>query len=315
MKRALPLLLAALAGCGAEPPIAPPPPPILVDLPPPASTATLQVAEDRPVFRCPGGELIAAGNRSYCIQKQATSFRDSERWCAANGGHLAMIGSEEESRALKAALGSPVGMDQSVWIGLVEPQEGRWMWSTGAPLGDANWAPGEPNNYGGNENCGELYPSSGEWNDIPCDATRPYLCEKRAGQGGALRCTGTSFRAGAIEYCYERGRAVTWDEAERACKAQGGTLASLGTRREIDAFRAAAASRLGSHHAWIGFTDEGHEGRWTTVTGRPIGWSRWRPGEPNNAGGNENCAEWYLEDMGWNDIPCDLAHVGICAPR
>jgi hypothetical protein len=327
MKRTSLLLLATAAACaepplGVPPPAMPPEPAVVVELPPPPSSASapLQVAgEDAVPFQCNGGMMVVAGGRQYCVQKRPASFFDSERWCASNGGHLAMIGSDDESRALQRVLGSPIGFEQSAWIGLVEPQEGRWVWSTGAPLTVERWAPGEPNNAGGDENCGEVYPNSGLWNDLVCGAARALLCESRPPRAGAapgkLRCSGASFRAGSIEYCYERSRLLSWIDAEHACKAQGGTLASFKTHGEIDAFQAAISGPLGSDRAWIGFTDEGHEGRWTTVTGRSPAFTRWGSGEPNNAGGNENCAEWYTANGLWNDIPCDLPHVGICAPR
>ncbi len=32
----------------------------------------------------------------------------------------------------------------------------------------------------------------------------------------------------------------------------------------------------------IGFTDEGHEGDWTWMSGEPVTYVNWAPGEPNN---------------------------------
>ncbi len=329
------LLAPSAAACGAaEPPTPQPPPPVVIDLrapapvepprpverPPLAVAAPPSADEEDPIsFHCVGGDLIVAGDRPYCIQKAPTTFHESERWCASKGGHLARIGSDEENRALQAALGSPIGFAGGAWFGLVSPRGRQWLWSTTAPVVFAGWAPGEPNNAGGAENCGEIYARSAQWNDLTCDRSLPYVCESRPPRAGAsppkLRCGGASFRAGGIEYCYEGGARVPWIEAEHACKKQGGELVSFKSQAENDAFRAAIAGRFPFDRAWLGLTDEGHEGRWTTVTGRPMRYAHWRPGEPNNAGGNENCAEWYADDGGWNDIPCDQPHVGICTPR
>ena len=37
---------------------------------------------------------------------------------------------------------------------------------------------------------------------------------------------------------------------------------------------------------------------------------RWEVGQPDNDGGNEDCAEGWA--TGWNDIPCDHTRKLIC---
>lgn len=283
-------------------------------LPPPRPV----VAEEDPIpFHCAGGEIVVAGDRPYCVQARETSFSESVAWCRSNGGLLTAISSPEENRAMQRAFGSPVGIEGSAWIGLAEPREGDWRWATGGSLGFTNWAPGEPNNAGGGEHCGELQAHSGKWNDMPCDAVLPFLCQARGPTHAArkLKCGKETFDAGGILYCFDAARLGSWSDAETACRRQGGALASFRSPAELEAYRAATASRLHSDRAWVGFTDEGHEGTWTTTRGRRPTFTAWRAGEPNNAGGSENCAEWYPADAGWNDVPCNQPHVGICSPR
>jgi hypothetical protein len=293
---------------------------VVIAAPPPG--APLVVAGDaepsRSPFRCDAGVPFTALDRAYCAYPAEATWREAERRCAANGGHLATIGSDEENRALQRALGSPIGLDASVWIGLVEPQEGTWTWSTLERVGFADWASGEPNNAGGNENCGELYTASGRWNDVDCASRRGHLCERRPGAGPAgtpFKCTGVAFRAGPIQYCLNADARVDWSGAAEACKAIGASLAIVRSREESEALRAAIGARLGATQAWIGFTDQGHEGRWTWTSGEPASFTRWRSGEPNNAGGREDCAEWILNDAGWNDLPCDERRASICEAR
>ena len=40
---------------------------------------------------------------------------------------------------------------------------------------------GNPNNWYGNEDCGEIWPNSdkGDFNDKDCSTTQPYLCQKK----------------------------------------------------------------------------------------------------------------------------------------
>lgn len=42
--------------------------------------------------------------------------------------------------------------------------------------GYVHWAPGEPNNSGGPENCGSFYRYGG-LNDLPCSCRGPFVCE------------------------------------------------------------------------------------------------------------------------------------------
>ena len=44
-----------------------------------------------------------------------------------------------------------------------------------------NWLPGEPNDSGNNEDCSEMFYSSGyhgKWNDLSCTAMRAHVCKK-----------------------------------------------------------------------------------------------------------------------------------------
>jgi len=51
---------------------------------------------------------------------------------------------------------------------------------------------------------------------------------------------------------------------------------------------------------WIGFDDFANEGQFRWVTGEPVTFTGWAPGEPNNAG-DEDVTELY-RDGKWNDI-------------
>ncbi len=62
---------------------------------------------------------------------------------------------------------------------------------------------------------------------------------------------------------------------------------------------------FGTTQAWIGFTDDGHEGNWVWITGEPTTFTNWWRGEPNNRGwhGPENFAFINYGAPGrWNDV-------------
>ena len=70
------------------------------------------------------------------------------------------------------------------WLGLTDTAvEGRFVWQSNLSLaGYTFWTNGEPNNSGGNENCGGIDKEVNyrRWNDANCDTTATYyaLCQK-----------------------------------------------------------------------------------------------------------------------------------------
>ena len=57
--------------------------------------------------------------------------------------------------------------------------EGEFVSSTtNETLSYTNWRSGEPNNYGGNENCVLYRKNHGTWNDIACSTKLQAICEK-----------------------------------------------------------------------------------------------------------------------------------------
>lgn len=286
--------------------------------PPPAPSAAPPRGPEAPL-RCADGDALKVGDRQFCLQRKATTFQESQAFCQGNGGQLAELESNAESASLRDALASPVAFETSAWIGLTQGnKKGPWHWSSGGAMTFKAWGAGEPNDSGGVEHCGELIPGTMKWNDAQCELPHPFVCERRAGVAKAadkVACRGAAFRVGTIDYCYHRMQLLAWEGASLSCEEEGSTLASFKTRAELDAFGAAVSGRLAAGRTWIGYSDEAHEGHWTTVTGKTPTFTHWRPGEPNNSGGNEHCAEWIAADGGWNDVACDAPHVGLCSAR
>ena len=113
---------------------------------------------------------------------------------------------------------------------------------------------------------------------------------------------------------------IDWNAAEPAAASLtaygvSGYLATITSSAE----NAFISPRL-SADGWIGASDNAQEGHWTWVTGPETGtlfwlgesggsvqsgqYANWNSGEPNNSGGDENCAEYYSASSKWNDLPC-----------
>lgn len=77
---------------------------------------------------------------------------------------------------------------------------------------------------------------------------------------------------------------------------------------------------LGHEHFWTSGTDLADEGNFFWMsTGRPITFTNWNAGEPNNFryenGEEENCLELWNRDgkgLKWNDSPCSFETYFVC---
>jgi len=102
-------------------------------------------------------------------------------------GHLVAIGSEAENDFLTDDMDVP----GNSWIGAYQDESGGepadgWAWVTGEPWGFTSWGAGEPNNAGGNEECGHWWAPDGAWNDINCgNDYGSYVIEYEPGDGTA----------------------------------------------------------------------------------------------------------------------------------
>ena len=71
---------------------------------------------------------------------------------------------------------------------------------------------------------------------------------------------------------------------------------------------------------WIGFNNLKTKAAFEWVDGSDVSFKYWAPGEPNNEGGPENCAELYVKPSPefknitykWNDFKCDRLNNYVC---
>jgi C-type mannose receptor len=127
------------------------------------------------------------GNRCYAMLSPFVPVGQqlAAQLCADRGATLVSIGTLAENAFLYGLLPSTA---QAAWIGLVRTGPGKkdFVWASGEPFAFASWAPGEPNNTGGLEDCVVLWGPAladpklrGHWNDAPCAFPRDLvLCER-----------------------------------------------------------------------------------------------------------------------------------------
>ena len=114
----------------------------------------------------------------YRIVRTGAVWLDAEATCEADGAHLVVIESAAENTWVQQNVAGFAVDIGSTWIGAGDAvHEGTYAWVTGAALGYTNFQNGEPNDFGGYEDCFQMY-TTGLWNDTGCrDAAYAYACE------------------------------------------------------------------------------------------------------------------------------------------
>jgi hypothetical protein len=120
--------------------------------------------------------------------------------------------------------------------------------------------------------------------------------------------------------------AASWDAARAVAQAAGGDLATIDSAGEqsfVESVLNTNVAATGSY--WFGIHDTAG-GTWQDVTGKPLGYTNWSPGEPNNHGAVENAGAilWTGGTPGdagaadrkgkWNDAPVGGFLDGITFP-
>ncbi|KAI8491499.1 hypothetical protein Bbelb_306990 [Branchiostoma belcheri] len=233
----------------------------------------------------------------YKAFNQWSNYNGARATCSSDGGTLAMP-RDAVTNTFLINLKNAVDNSANFWFGLTDiRQEGRWVWEDGRVLGGfRSWYPGEPDNYGGNQDCGEYMTSANyrnKWNDErSCPSGYAYHPPSRL-----------CYRA------YDLKR--NYNDAKVFCASDGGTLAM--PRDDVTNSYLFNLKNAVDNSAFFrfGLTDILQEGRWVWEDGVALGYfSSWNPGEPNNLiYYNEDCAEYYPGSYGdaswnnWNDFP------------
>uniref|UniRef100_A0A3Q3SUR2 C-type lectin domain family 4 member E-like n=1 Tax=Mastacembelus armatus TaxID=205130 RepID=A0A3Q3SUR2_9TELE len=133
---------------------------------------------------CPAGWKMF-GRTCYLLSVDSGSWDKGRQDCRDRGADLVVIDSREE----QVFLSDLAPVDTWSWIGLTDKEvEGTWKWIDGSSLTTSYWDANQPDNGGGDPNCGEedcAHIQTGKkitknWNDLSCDASLRWICEKMA---------------------------------------------------------------------------------------------------------------------------------------
>ncbi|CAL8382004.1 unnamed protein product [Boreogadus saida] len=137
-----------------------------------------------------------------------------------------------------------------------------------------------------------------------------HLVKMALSDSGSCEHFWVSFGVDCYKYVASK---MNWIDAEKNCISLGGHLVSIHSTGENNfiVMMVESFDPLKGPH-WIGFFDVIEEGTWMWIDGSPNDFTSWRPNEPNNVGGNEDCVAFDSTQPGWNDWRCSEAAASVC---
>ncbi|MBC7695723.1 MAG: gliding motility-associated C-terminal domain-containing protein [Burkholderiales bacterium] len=163
-------------------------------------------------------ELLGMNNSCslYFINPQFMTGPQAQAYAQTFGANLISVQSSSENADLVQALSNQGYSSNVIWIGYSDAvSEGSFVWYDGSPLSYSNWAPGEPNDAGGVEDCTQIYPD-GMWNDLNCagynslSVIEVNLCPQVAVSNPPISCPGTNVTLNASTLLGSPGYTYTW---------------------------------------------------------------------------------------------------------
>lgn len=163
-------------------------------------------------------ELLGMNNTCslYFINPQFMTGPQAQTYAQTFGANLISVQSASENADLVQALSNQGYAGQVIWIGYTdETTEGSFVWYDGSPVAYSNWAPGEPNDAGGVEDCTQIYPD-GMWNDLNCAGYNSLsiievnICPQVTVVSPPPHCPGTNVPINASTLLGSPGYTYTW---------------------------------------------------------------------------------------------------------
>jgi len=103
------------------------------------------------------------------------NWADARRTCQLEGGELVIV----DFPIINEWLAKQDMKYGQLWIGATDMvKDGTYVWTNGVEATNEYWYPGQPNNYGGQQQCATVnYRQPGKWDDGTCSGKLGFVCQ------------------------------------------------------------------------------------------------------------------------------------------
>ncbi|KAL5010599.1 hypothetical protein ScPMuIL_012904 [Solemya velum] len=253
----------------------------------------------------------------YFFSHDHVQFDQAKARCESKGGYLVEIEGQPENDAIHDHI-LAMGRNEAFWIALKlnhDIDEFTWISEPSVLPSYYNWAYREPDSRHLHEDCVQMQNNNGQWNDVPCSKTTPYICEKGASHQQCEDAWGPEWVT-LNNRCYHFSKKDTnYIKAMKYCESLDGALVIINDEEENDMLWGIISGM--SKNRWLGLnvdhTVEPPTLWWVPDPLLPVTYTNFPDGEPNNWDGqNENCVQMRKQTGLWNDMPCSKTQKCIC---
>lgn len=112
----------------------------------------------------------------YMVVNEKLSWKQAQKWCEDNGGHLVIIEDKKEQDELVQWLTNLRAPSQLFLGATDEKLAGEWLWVDGSLMTFKNWRPNYP--AGGDWDYAVMnLDAAGQWEAFRLDFPFPFICE------------------------------------------------------------------------------------------------------------------------------------------
>lgn len=240
------------------------------------------------------------GGHYYALSDTSGNWTQTESEAVRFGGHLVAINSAAENAWLVSAF------PQTAFIGLYQPDgspepAGNWGWSNGEALTYTNWRAGQPDDYLGRNDYGQINigAADGLWDDVDVMG----YPEDRTYQGIMEVEDLTWFTYQGHKYGITNGTG-TWADLEAQAQIYGGHLVTINNAAE----NAWLVSTFNQNSLFIGLYQPAGStepaGGWSWISGEAVTYTNWEAGQPDGFMPEDNYAMMNVQNMTgqWHDV-------------